>query len=188
MKYPGTTIEIERGREREGLEERFAKGGLTLSQIANLTGTESYDIQNWVRRGFCLPPVQKKYGIKSFCRIATICLLRDILSITEITGLLTYINGMLDDESDNLIGDDELYFCILRGLQCMEGVVPDRQHVIIAVDAASTCFLCDHEDVSERLHNVLEVVMYACIASKFRQKTKACLDAISLPKAMRRPR
>lgn len=188
MKYPGTTIEIERGREREGLEERFAKGGLTLSQVANLTGTEPYDIQNWVRRGFCLPPVQKKYGIKSFCRIATICLLRDILSITEITGLLTYINGMLDDESDNLIGDDELYFCILRGLQCMEGVVPDRQHVIIAVDAASTCFLCDHEDVSERLHNVLEVVMYACIASKFRQKTKACLDAISLPKAMRRPR
>ena len=56
---PGTTLEAEReqaDRTGERFEALFSAGGLTLSQVASVTGLEPYTIQNWVKRGFLPPP------------------------------------------------------------------------------------------------------------------------------------
>ncbi|MBO5079023.1 MAG: DUF1836 domain-containing protein, partial [Oscillospiraceae bacterium] len=58
----------------------FLGGGVVLSQVTALTGLESHSIQNWVKRGFLRPPVQKRYDIDQLCRIATIHALNGILN------------------------------------------------------------------------------------------------------------
>ena len=114
---PGTTIETDLSRYDAAqalLSPLFLAGGLVLSQVAQLTGLEPYVIQNWVKRGFVSPPRNKKYSRRQFCRIATINLLKDCLRLDQITRLLSYLNGNLGDESDDLIDDFELYGYITR--------------------------------------------------------------------------
>ncbi|MBP1737600.1 MAG: hypothetical protein H6Q60_1481 [Oscillospiraceae bacterium] len=111
---PGTTIEVDSSRENAAeqlLSPLFLAGGLTLSQVAQLTGLEPYIIQNWVKRGFVSPPLSKRYSKKQFCRIVMINLLKDSLRIEKICSLLSYLNGVLDDETDDIIDDFRLYCC-----------------------------------------------------------------------------
>lgn len=114
---PGTTIETDLSRENAAqtlLSPLFLTGGLVLSQVAQLTGLEPYMIQNWVKRGFVSPPVNKRYSRRQFCRIATINMLKDCLRLDQITRLLSYLNGHLDDESDDIIDDSRLYTYVTR--------------------------------------------------------------------------
>ena len=58
-KYPGTTIEVlamQKGGSRILFDGIFAAGGITLSQVSNMTGLEPYLIQNWVKRKFVSSP------------------------------------------------------------------------------------------------------------------------------------
>ena len=114
---PGTTIcgsraEVEASiRQIEGM---FLGGGMIRSQLASASGVEPHDIQNWVKRGFLASPVNKRYSMEQFCRIVTINMLRTAMSMEKICSLLAYVNGRLDDESDDLIDDTVLYFMFLR--------------------------------------------------------------------------
>ena len=114
---PGTTLTGSRG-EADGIARQFQSmflaGGLTLSQVATITGLESYAIQNWVKRGFLTPPKNKRYDMEQLCRIITINLLRGGLSIEQACALMRYVNGNLADESDDLIDDAVLYFMFVR--------------------------------------------------------------------------
>ena len=112
QRLPGTTIEISVNgatSARELLDSIFMAGGLVLSQVSGLTGLEPYIIQNWIKRGFLAPPDHKKYSKRQFCRIAIINMLRDVIQIEKITSLLSYINGRLDDESDDIISEEKFY-------------------------------------------------------------------------------
>lgn len=83
--------------------------GITLSQVCNITGLDGFLIQNWVKRGFIARPVNKKYYSKQFARILLINSLKDSLQIEEIGQILTFINGDVEDESDDLLSEEELY-------------------------------------------------------------------------------
>ena len=114
---PGTAIRGSRAdveasiRQIEGM---FLGGGMIRSQLASVSGVEAHDIQNWVKRGFLSNPVNKRYSIQQFSRIVTINMLRSAMTMDKICSLLTYVNGELDDESDDLIDDTVLYFMFLR--------------------------------------------------------------------------
>ena len=114
---PGTAIRGARDdveasiRQIEGM---FLGGGMIRSQMASVSGVEAHDIQNWVKRGFLSSPVNKRYSCNQFCRIVTINMLRSAMTMDKICSLLTYVNGELDDESDDLITDTKLYFMFLR--------------------------------------------------------------------------
>ena len=92
----------------------FLGGGMIRRQLASVSGVEAPDIQNWVKRGFLPSPVNKRYSCNQFCRIVTINMLRSAMTMDKICSLLTYVNGELDDESDDLIDDTVLYFMFLR--------------------------------------------------------------------------
>ena len=114
---PGTVLRGPRAdveasiRQIEGM---FLGGGMIRSQLASVSGVEAYDIQNWVKRGFLSNPVNKRYSIQQFSRIVTINMLRSAMTMDKICSLLTYVNGELDDASDDLIDDTTLYFMFLR--------------------------------------------------------------------------
>ena len=52
--------------------------------------------------------------MNQLCRILNINMLGKVLSMDQISGLLGYINGHLDDETDDLIDDSQLYFMFVR--------------------------------------------------------------------------
>ena len=96
------------------IEGMFLAGGIVRSQVSAVTGLESYMIQNWVKRGFLSNPVNKRYSCRQFCRIAIINMLKTTLPLERICSLLSYVNGDLSDESDDLIDDATLYFLFVR--------------------------------------------------------------------------
>lgn len=114
---PGTTLRGFRGEVESSIrqiEGMFLGGGMIRSQLASVSGVEAHDIQNWVKRGFLPSPVNKRYSCNQFCRIVIINMLRTAMPMEKICSLLTYVNGELDDESDDLIDDTALYFMFLR--------------------------------------------------------------------------
>ena len=113
---PGTNIEFE---GNGSVFERFspfisATDGLSLGQVCSITGLEPFMIQNWVKRGFVPHPVNKKYGRRHLARILLISCLRDSMPIDRIGAILIYINGDTNDESDDIITEDQLFdaFCL----------------------------------------------------------------------------
>lgn len=114
---PGTTLEGLRSNadRTDGLfQSMFLAGGLTLSQVASVTGLEPYTIQNWVKRGFLSPPRNKRYDMEQVCRIININLLKGTLPLEQICSLMAYLNGDLTDESDDLVDDTMLFFLFVR--------------------------------------------------------------------------
>ena len=110
---PGTTLEGLRSNadRTEGLfQSMFLAGGLTLSQVSNITGLEPYTIQNWVKRKFLAPPQNKRYNMEQVCRIMIINMLKGSLPLEQICSMISYLNGDLTDESDDIIDDTALYF------------------------------------------------------------------------------
>ena len=114
---PGTTLEGLRANadRTDGLfQSMFLAGGLTLSQVASITGLEPYTIQNWVKRKFLSPPRNKRYDMEQVCRILNINLLKATLPIEQVANLMAYLNGDLADESDDLVDDTMLYFFFVK--------------------------------------------------------------------------
>ena len=114
---PGTTLQGQReNADRiDGLmESMFLAGGLALSQVAAVTGLEPYTIQNWVKRGFLSPPRNKRYDMEQLCRILNINILKGNMPLEQIVKLMTYLNGNLADESDDLVDDTHLYFLFVK--------------------------------------------------------------------------
>ena len=108
------------GRITDYLPLIKAANGLTLSQICSMSKLEPSTIQNWIKRGYVPHPVGKKYTERHLARILLIAQLRESMQIDRIGELLRYINGDTDDESDDIISEQELYdlFCeIAKRLQ-----------------------------------------------------------------------
>lgn len=114
---PGTVLPARReeaGLVETSMEAMFLGGGIVLSQVVSITGLEPHTVQNWVKRGFLSPPVNKKYTQRQLCRIININMLKGVLPMERICGMLSYINGDLDDESDDIIDDSKLYFMFVH--------------------------------------------------------------------------
>jgi len=114
---PGTVLTGQRDdveRSIRQIEGMFLGGGMIRSQLASVSGVEAHDIQNWVKRGFLPSPVNKRYSCSQFCRIVIINMLRTAMPMEQICSLLRFVNGALDDTSDDLIDDTVLYFMFLR--------------------------------------------------------------------------
>lgn len=86
-----------------------ATGGLTLSQLASLTGLEGSTIQNWIKRGWVVNIGGKKYFEVQIVRILLINMVRMTMQLDQITALMSYINGEVEDRSDDIIPDIELF-------------------------------------------------------------------------------
>ena len=105
---PGTVL-VQPREEADRIPQQFSAmflaGGLTLGQVSGITGLEPYTVQNWVKRGFLSPPEKKRYSLQQLCRIITVNMLKSVLPMERVCGLLGYINGQLDDTSDDMIDD-----------------------------------------------------------------------------------
>ena len=180
---PGTTIAVDWNRPEEAetlLNSLFLAGGLMLSQVASLTGLEPYVIQNWVRRGFVAPPERKRYSRRQFSRIVIINMLKDSMQLEKICALLSYVNGDLDDESDDLIDDSQLYRYIVRLAALTE------EHPPTGPDEAARWCQTAVSDFSEpvpgardRVVRCLHVILTAYLAARLKREAEALLAELA---------
>ena len=178
---PGTTIEvskIEKGVSRQMSEGIFAAGGITLSQVSVLTGVEPAAIQNWVKRGYVSSPQKRMYSKNQFARICIINMLRETLQLDKILELLQYINGTLNDESDDLIGDEELYHRYVDMLA--EADVQNISDKMICDKALAVA--ADFKELypgsKHRLETVLKAFAYAHFATLARHKAEIIIKSL----------
>lgn len=177
---PGTVLTADPA-ETSHLESAFGAmflgGGMVLSQIASITGLEPYTIQNWVKRGYLTPPQKKRYTQRQLSRILIINMLRSALPLEQICGLLQYINGHLDDESDDLIDDTQLYFLFLRLASYHRQMQNDagREDYLqkILEDYAEP-----QPGAKERVEKVLRVMLTAWAASQLRQTAERMVSRL----------
>mgnify|MGYP002574441340 CR=1 FL=1 len=179
---PGSTIEAETLSAESAnrlISPMFLSGGLMLSQVAALTGLEPYTIQNWVKRGFLPPPQNKRYTIRQFCRILLINMLKDSFQLDTVCSLLSYINGHLDDESDDIIDDRTLY---LSAADAVGKMFRQSQLSYETVDQACAHAIEGYEEpfpgAKERVRKVLEIMVTAYVASKLKQQAQQMYDAL----------
>ncbi|MBQ3542620.1 MAG: DUF1836 domain-containing protein [Oscillospiraceae bacterium] len=168
---PGTALAVsteEMSMAEERLRAMFLAGGIVLSQVSAITGLEPYTIQNWVKRGFLTSPQQKRYSLRQLCRILNINMLKDALAMEQICGLMSYINGDMDDESDDIIDDTELYFMFLR-LATHHREMNDPA----GRDRCLQQILADYREpipgARERVQKVLQIMLTAWAAAQLRQ-------------------
>ena len=116
---PGTTLEYSEKVKTEAFSLispiLTATGGLTLSQLSKLTGLGGSTIQNWIKRGWVVNIPGKKYYEVQLIRILLINMLRGTMQLENIAILMNYINGKVEDTSDDIIPDIDLYniFCTI---------------------------------------------------------------------------
>ena len=175
---PGTTVEVSRitpGLSRRLFDGMFAGGGVTLCQVATLTGLEPSAIQNWVKRGFVSSPVRRQYTRNQLSRIVIINLLREALQIEQIREMLSYLNGHLTDESDDIISDSELYHIYVDMLARYGGVPPAPAAIAGAAREATAGYVEPVPGAARRLVKTLEIMAYAHAAAAARRTAEETL-------------
>lgn len=162
---------------RQQMEAMFLGGGMVLSQVCSVTGLEPYAVQNWVKRGFLTPPKAKRYTLRQLCRIININMLKGVLSLERICSLLGYVNGQLDDESDDLIDDSQLYFLFVR-LAASHRQMNNAE----GREGFMKNFLDEYAEPApgsrERVEKVLRIMLTAWAASQLRQTTESMLTEL----------
>ena len=177
---PGTVISAKREdalRIEHDFGAMFLAGGIMLSQVSNISGLEPYDVQNWVKRQLLPPPVQKRYDLNQLCRILTINMLKKVLPMEQITGLLTYINGELDDRSDDIIDDSRLYFLFVK-LAARARHIGGTESWDDALQQVTADY---HEPVPgarEKLISVLRIMLTAWVAAQLQENAEKMIAAL----------
>ena len=168
---PGTILTAEMAdadRIEEQFRAMFLAGGMVLSQVASLTGLEPYTVQNWVKRGFLTKPQGKRYTLRQLCRILNINLIKSVMPLEQICQMLSFVNGQLDNEQDDLIDDSVLYFLFVRA-----AVHYRTMHNADTRDSYLAEVLKDYEEpipgARERVEKVLRIMLTAWAAAQFRR-------------------
>ena len=183
MTIPGTIIPVENGTGPAGCGFLFGifsvTSGLMLSQIREITGLDAPALQNWIKRGWVSSPVGKRYNVDQVARIVIINMLRDTLKLEQIAFLMSYINGSVEDRSDDIIPESVLYeyiCCIIERCEtCGLGSTESLRKLIVGCTG-------DYKEVipgsTERLRAALEVIILAYESAQIKLRAENLLITI----------
>lgn len=154
----------------------YISEGVMLSQIREVSGIDGSTLQNWTKRGWVANARLKKYNIDQVAHILIINMLRSCIQLDHIAFLLQYINGKIDDTSDDIIRDSVLYDYICRILETLT-----RKDV--ATKASITEVIRDQisdykeaiVDARDRLAIALEIIVTAYYAALIKRSSDEML-------------
>ena len=177
---PGTTLTGQRedaAALRGQFQSLFLGGGIALSQVTSITGLDPYMIQNWVKRGFLAKPELKRYSLNQLCRIITISMLKPVMPMERICILLSYVNGKLDDESDDIIDDCQLYFLFLNlAARARDMGTPEEWNRATA--ATLEDYIEPAPGARNRVEKVLRIMLTGWAAARLAQEADKMLTAL----------
>ena len=146
-----------------------AADGLTLGQVCALSELEPTTVQNWIKRGFVPHPVRKKYYQRHLARILLIAQLRESMQIDRVGELLGYVNGDADDETDDLLPEEDLYDIFYRICSELDRqkTSPDEVPELVRRAAGDLSGVCAD---SEKLLHALNVMACTHLSNLYKQK------------------
>ena len=154
----------------------FISEGVMLAQIREVSGIDGSTLQNWTKRGWVANARLKKYNIDQVAHILIINMLRSCVQLDKIALLLQYINGNIDDKSDDIIRDAILYDYICRILETL------MHHDICSMSSIKDVIrdqISDYEETMpgarQRLANALEIIVVAYYAALIKRRSDEML-------------
>lgn len=169
----------------EAIRPAFAvTGGLMLSQVVEMTGLGGSTIQNWIKRGWIMSPVDKKYSERQVARILIIDMLRKSMQLENILRLMECVNGDVEDQSDDIIKDADLYiyiYNIIKRIEPLEKFTLDRLDGVIDDEikdyhGAGEGYTGHVSDATKRLHDALKIIMLTYMSSELRKRAESELE------------
>ena len=154
----------------------YISEGVMLSQIREVSGIDGSTLQNWTKRGWVANARLKKYNIDQVAHILIINMLRSCIQLDHIAFLLQYINGKIDDTSDDIIRDSVLYDYICRILEALT-----RKDVAskASIKEVIRDQIADYEETMPgaraRLANALEIIVTAYYAALIKRSSDEML-------------
>ena len=155
----------------------FVSEGVMLTQIRDISGIDSSTLQNWTKRGWVANARLKKYNMDQVAHILIINMLRSCMQLEHIAFLIHYINGSVEDRSDDIITDSQLYDYICRILE----------HIINTGDCSleeiADCVANITEDyvepvdgARERLNRALEIIVVTYYSTLLKRRATTLLE------------
>ena len=179
---PGTTLTGQR-ENADGIEQLlqplFLAGGLTLSQVSSITGLEPYTIQNWVKRRYLPHPQNKRYNMEQVCRIININILRGNMPIEKIVHLMTYLNGDLSDEADDLVDDTALFFYFVR-LAARARYIGGTESWDGALEEITASYQEKAPGARDKLILVLKIMLTVWVANTLKTKAEEMINQLNV--------
>ncbi len=180
---PGTILHRSQMGDVTGLEFLskifFISDGVMLTQIREISGIDGSTLQNWTKRGWVANSKLKKYDINQIAHILIINMLRSCMQLDKIASLIQYINGSVDDRSDDIIEDSVLYDYICKILDklmtydlCSLGSI--RQ----AIEEETAGYKEVMPGARERLSRALEVIVVAYYASLIKKHADSLTEEL----------
>ncbi len=184
MKYiPGTVLDFDSSRSSHAfdvIKPLFAfTNGVTLAQVREITGLETSTIQNWVKRGWVPSPINKRYGQRQIVRIMLINSIRRAMQIENVINLMAYINGDVEDTSDDVVSDEVLFneFCKAVYL-CEKSRTMDNEAIGTVVGEQVLHIPRLDETGQVKLKKTLVIMVLAYMAGQIKDKIDEELDSI----------
>lgn len=177
---PGTILKRSQMGDVTGLEFLkkifYISDGIMLSEIREISGIDGSTLQNWTKRGWVANATLKKYNIDQLAHILIINMLRSCLQLDKIAFIIRYINGSVEDRSDDIISDSSLYDYICRILDKM--VENDDSNLMECIDSVTKNYVEKVGGARRRLNNALEIILTAYYASLIKQSAEEKLTAL----------
>ena len=150
-----------------------------LTQIRDISGIDSSTLQNWTKRGWVVNSRSKKYNMDQVAHILMINMLRSCMQLDHIDFLIHYINGKVDDTSDDIISDSMLYDYICRIVShMMDSEQVSLSHVRTLVESVISDYQEPMEGARERLVRALEVIVVTYTAALLKRHADELLSEL----------
>lgn len=157
----------------------FISDGVMLSQIRDISGIDGSTLQNWTKRGWVANSKCKKYDMDQVAHILIINMLRSCMQLDHIAFLLHYINGEVDDLSDDIITDTALYNDICCCIEKLENVGNCNSETVKKVICE---VIHDYKEpvpgAKDRLTHALEIIIAYYAASLLKHEADRLLANI----------
>lgn len=167
---PGTIVDRSKmnGAAGESFLDKvfYITDGIMLTQVREITGIDGTTLQNWLKRGWVASPRGKYYTKEHLARILLIAMMRDTMQLGKIAEVLSYINGKVGDETDDIIPESVLYGYVCRVVD----ILADGDSAgLNALDTAVDTVLADYEEryagAKKRLTRGISIIVTAYYAT-----------------------
>lgn len=156
----------------------FISDGVMLSQIRGVSGIDGSTLQNWTKRGWVENARLKKYDMNQFAHILIINMLRSCMQLDKIAFLIQYINGRVDDRSDDIIEDSILYDYICKILDALSCGTCSLDSISSEISKITANYKEPIEGARSRLTKALEIIVVAYYASIIKRQSDNLLSDI----------
>ena len=184
---PGTILNRREMGDVTGLEFLkkifYISDGVMLTQIREISGIDGSTLQNWKKRGWVANARLKRYNIDQVAHILIINMLRSCMQLDKIAFLVSYINGRVYDESDDIIRDSQLYDYICRILDRLMNageVSKDNTTLRDTIEEITSDYEEKVTGAKKRLNTALEIIIIAYYASIIKSHSDDMVDALML--------